>query len=321
MRQGHRKGASAAPKPQTDSRVTAVYRFRDFLAPVYWPAWLGIFGIYLMAWLPIPVRVVISLLMSRLIYWLVPSRRHTTLTNIRLCFAELSDREQKKLVRATFYSNTLTFFETAHAWCRPVDSMKMVIDGIEHYHQARETGKGILLLSGHFGPIDIGGALIAGTVRYSSVYRQHDNPLFNYFTTRARERYSHSTIARKDLKGLLRALREGEAVWYAPDQDYGRRASVFVPFFGIPTATITMTSKLAKSGNAIVLPLSGYRSKDCRTIHFRFDAPLPIPSGDDVEDARQINAWLESRIREHPEQYLWLHKRFKTRPEGQASLY
>ncbi len=308
-------------KNQRDSKVTEIYRFRDFLAPRYWTTWLAIAGLYLMAWLPIGFRICLSRIIGRLLFHFVKSRRHVVLTNIRLCFPELSSAEQVALSKRVFFSNVLTFFETAHAWCRPATSMHFELKGLEHLEEATKQGKGALLLSGHFGPIDIGGALMGPQVEFISVYRKHDNALFNYFMTRARERFSPIQLARKDMKGMLRQLRNGGRIWYAPDQDYGRNASVFVPFFGIQTATITMTSKLAKMGDAAVVPLYGYRTDDCRGFVLVFEPALAIPSDDDVADAQRINQWVEEKIREHPEQYLWLHKRFKTRPEGEPSIY
>ncbi|WP_320822377.1 lipid A biosynthesis acyltransferase [Reinekea sp.] len=308
-------------KNQKNSRVTEQHRFRDFLAPVFWPTWLAIAGLYLMAWLPVRVRLLVSRGLAHVLYRLVASRRKVAQTNIRLCFPHLDALAQESLVRAVFYSNTLNYFETALAWCRPNHSMQLEVKGLEHLHRAQATGRGVILLSGHFGPIDIAGSLIVDHVALTFVYRKDDNPLFNYFITRARERYCTATLAHKDMKGILRALKGGATLWYAPDQDYGRETSVFVPFFGVPTATLTMTSKLAKAGNALVVPISGYRRADGRGFVATIEAPLDIPSGDEVSDARAINAWLERRIVEHPEQYLWLHKRFKTRPEGEPSVY
>jgi len=308
-------------KNQKNSQVTEQHRFRDFLAPAFWPTWLAIAGLYLMAWLPLRARLLVSQGLAGVLYRLVASRRKVAQTNIRLCFPELDAVAQQRLVRAVFYSNILNYFETALAWCRPNHTMQLEVKGLEHLRRAQATGRGVLLLSGHFGPIDISGSLIVDHVDLTFVYRKDDNPLFNYFTTRARERYCTATLAHKDIKGILRALKGGATVWYAPDQDYGREASVFVPFFGVPTATITMTSKLAKAGNAVVVPISGYRRADGRGFVASIEAPLDIPSGDEVVDARTVNAWLERRIAEHPEQYLWLHKRFKTRPEGEPSVY
>jgi len=319
MRQAREK--QSIQKRQKDSRVTEVSRFRDFLMPQYWPTWLGIAGIYCMAWLPIPLRIMLTRGLAGLLYRLVGSRRRVAETNIKLYFPDLDEAAQHQLVKDTFFSNTLNFFETAHAWCRPAQSMHLDVRGLEHLEEAQSSGRGILMLSGHFGPIDIGGALISKYFDYASVYRRHENPLFNYFMTRARERYSKITIARKDMRGLLKELKKGGIIWYAPDQDYGRKASVFVPFFGIQTATITMTSKLAKAGNALVLPVSGYRTADNRGFVVTIEPVLDIPSGDEVDDAHTVNKWLEGKISEHPDQYLWLHKRFKTRPEGEPSVY
>ena len=244
MRQASNKPSQG--KNHRDSRVTEQHRFRDFLAPVFWPTWLAIAGLYLMAWLPLRARRLVSWSLARMLYHLVASRRKIAQTNIRLCFPELNASAQQRLVRAVFYSNILNYFETALAWCRPNHSMQLEVKGLEHLRQAQATGRGVLLLSGHFGPIDVVGSLIFDRVDLTFVYRKDDNPLFNYFTTHARERYCTATLAHKDMKGILRALKGGAVVWYAADQDYGREASVFVPFFGVPTATITMTSKLAR---------------------------------------------------------------------------
>ena len=315
------KAEKRSRRNQYDSAVTSVQRYRDFIAPAYWPTWLAIGGVYLLAWIPITLRLPLCRALAVLFYWLVPQRRRVVNTNIALCFPQLTEQQQRQLVRETYVSNTLSFFETAHAWCRSVDNLQFDIQGFEHFQQALADGNGVIAMSGHFGPIDILGALFNGKTRFSVMHRKHDNPLFNYFMTRARENFCDDTIARKDLKGLLRVLKQGKAVWYAPDQDYGRKASVFVPFFAIPTATITMTSKLVKATGAKVIPMSAYRTADCRGFVVKFEPPMRLGEGDDVADARAINQWLEARIQEHPAQYLWLHKRFKTRPEGEPSLY
>lgn len=308
-------------KNQKDSKVTEIYRFRDFLGPKYWRTWLLIGGIYVLAWLPIWLRLAIAKVLSSLAYSLISSRRKVAETNVRLCFPKLNEVDIDKFVRATFLSSILSFFETAHAWCRPTKNLDATFIGLEHLTEAVKSGKGVLLLGGHFALIDMLGALMSQHFDVATVYRKQDNPLINYFMVRARERFHKVTIARKDMKKLLRTLKEGGIVWYAPDQDYGRKASVFVPFYGVQTATITMTSKLAKLSDAIVIPLSGYRQKDNKSFIIEVEEPIELPSGDDVADAALVNRWLESRINKCPEQYLWLHKRFKTRPEGEPSVY
>lgn len=313
--------ANTAVNKQKDSNVTNRYKYSDFLHPRYWLTWLAIAGLYVMAWLPIVVRKAVAKGLSRVLINVAKSRRKVAARNIQLCFPELTAEEQSAMLRKTFYAATLSFFETAHAWCRSADSIPIHVEGREHLDAALASGQGVILLSGHFGPLDIGGAVLNRVVPYAAVFRRHDNLLLDYFMTRQRERYVKQMIARKDIKGLLRALNKGACVWYAPDQDYGRKPSIFVPFFGVDAATITMTSKLAVGGNAIVLPGSSYRMADDYSIGIKFEAPLAIPSGNERDDAIMVNNWLEGRIRQHPEQYLWLHKRFKTRPEGEPSLY
>ncbi|MDN3650849.1 LpxL/LpxP family Kdo(2)-lipid IV(A) lauroyl/palmitoleoyl acyltransferase [Reinekea marina] len=309
------------PGKQKNSNIVSTYRYRDFLHPRFWPTWLGIGFLQGVARLPFIVQKALAKGLAKLLFKVASSRRKVALTNITLCFPELTRSEQVALTKKTFYSYTLGLIETARAWCIQDSQLKQRVEGIEHLQAAQADPRGVLLLSGHFGPLDIAGVALAKYAQYSVTYRNDDNPLFNYFMVKGRQKFVHRTIARKDMRGLLGAFKRGEIIWYAPDQDYGRKVSVFAPFFGIPTATVTMTGKLASSGNAIVLPLSSYRDDDDQTIVLKFEAPLEIPSGDNVGDAHRVNAWLESCIRRHPDQYLWLHKRFKTRPEGEPSVY
>lgn len=308
-------------KDQKDSQVTSKYRYWHFLAPKFWPTWLGIGCLYLMAWAPWPLKVALSRGIGVLVKRFAKSRYRTLQCNIDLCFPEKHPKERAKLVNDALLSNVMGFFETAHAWCRGFGSIPVDIIGRENLEAAQKDGRGIIFLTAHWSMLDLGAALLGTLVPVGTVYRKHDNPLFNLFMTRSREKYLTYTVARKDVKGMFKRLRDGEALAYMPDQDFGPKRSIFVPFFGIPTATITMTSKLAEAGNAIVLPISGYRNGLQRSYTFRIDPPMDIPTGDDEADARTWTAWLEERIREHPDQYLWLHKRFKTRPPGEPSVY
>ncbi|MFQ3230887.1 lipid A biosynthesis acyltransferase [Reinekea sp.] len=314
-------GKSPRRGKQKHSNVTGYYQYRDFIHPKYWSTWLGILSLHTIARIPFPIQKQLAKGLAVLLFRWVKSRKHVALTNIQLCFPELSTEQQLALTRKTFYSYTLGLFETARAWCIQEKGLLYRVEGLEHLRVAEADSRGVLLLSGHYGPLDIAGVALAQYAKYSITYRNDDNPLFNYFMVKGREKFVDKTIARQDMRGLLGAFKRGEIIWYAPDQDYGRRASVFAPFFGIQTATVTMTGKLASSGNAIVLPLSSYRDVDNRTIVLKFEAPLDIPSGDNIADAHRVNEWLEASIRRHPDQYLWLHKRFKTRPEGESSVY
>lgn len=308
-------------KDQKDSQVTDKYRYWHFLGPKFWTTWLGIAGLHLLAWLPWRAKVIAARGLSKVVKRVAKSRYRTLQTNIRLCFADRTVAQQDQLIEEALFSNVMGFIETAHAWCRGLSGITVEVQGQEHLDAAKLDGRGIIYLSAHWSILDLGAAMIGGNLSAGTIYRKHDNPLFNYFMTRSREKYLAYTVARKDVKGMIRRLKNGEGLAYMPDQDFGRKRSIFVPFFGVPTATITMTSKLAAAGNAIVLPLSGYRKGLSPTYVIRIDPPMAIPTGDEEQDTRLWTEWLEGCVAQHPDQYLWLHKRFKTRPPGEPSVY
>lgn len=321
MRQAKAKTSSATR--QRNSRVTDQYRYTDFMAPRYWGGWLFIGLMQVLGRMPARVRIALAKGLTPVLMKLARSRRLVAEQNIKMCFPELNKAERDERVRKTFFASVLGFLETALAWCGPVPALleRIEVEGLENLEAAKAQGKGVLLVGGHFAMLDLAGALFGLMEEYDLVYRKHNNLLLNYFMTRSREKYCKGTLARKDMRGLIRSLKSGNIVWYAPDQDFGRKVSVFVPFFGIPTATVTMTSKLAKVSGAVVVPVVFWREPSHQHYRARFGEPLPIPSDDEVADAAAFNAWLESEVREHPDQYLWLHKRFKTRPEGEPSVY
>jgi KDO2-lipid IV(A) lauroyltransferase len=308
-------------KDQKDSQVTEVFRYYHFLSPKFWPTWLGIGGLYCMAWLPWSFKLGATRLICRLVKRFVRSRYNTLTTNINLCFPHLSDIERADLVEQALFSNILGFFETAHAWCRGTRGINIEFEGLEHYENAHKDGRGILVLSGHWSMLDMGAAIFGSVIRSGTIYRKHDNPLFNYFMTRSREQYIDYTLARKDVKGMIRKLRGGENLAYLPDQDFGRKRSIFVPFLNVETATITMTSQIAEAGNALVLPVSVHRKGMTNNYVLKVHPLLDIPSEDHERDTLLWTAWLEECVTSYPDQYLWLHKRFKTRPEGEPSVY
>ncbi|RKR04266.1 KDO2-lipid IV(A) lauroyltransferase [Kushneria sinocarnis] len=296
----------------------------SFAHPRYWPMWAMIALMRLGAWLPWRLRLWLGRLIGELAWRFARRRRHITETNLRLCFPELSEREQQRLVRRTFHSNGIGIFETATGWCRDPEHMRHRVTflGTEHMAAARAQGKGVLIIGIHFSTLDLGGALHSLFFDADVVYRPHDNPLFERFMTHARRRIFGAAIDRHDLRGVVRRIRSGHAVWYSPDQDFGRESSVFAPFFGIDAASITLTARIARMTGAPVMPLVFHRNPDDYTYTLEYLPALEnFPSGDDVADAAQVNAFIEAAIRRHPEQYLWLHRRFKTRPEGESGFY
>jgi KDO2-lipid IV(A) lauroyltransferase len=156
------------------------------------------------------------------------------------------------------------------------------------------------------------------------MYREHKNPVFDYVQRRGRERHNQdaTAIEREDVRAMLKVLRAGRAIWYAPDQDYGRKQSIFVPWFGIQAATVTATTKFARLGRAKVIPYTLERLPHGKGYSLVVHPPLEdFPGESEEADCRRINEWIEDSVRQHPEQYLWAHRRFKTRPAGDPSLY
>ncbi|GKW48779.1 LpxL/LpxP family Kdo(2)-lipid IV(A) lauroyl/palmitoleoyl acyltransferase [Halomonas sp. NCCP-2165] len=296
----------------------------SFAHPRYWPAWLGIGAMRLGAWLPWRLKMVVGQGIGLLAWRLARRRRHITETNLRLCFPELTEARRAELVRETFIANGIGLLETATGWCRDPEHLRhrVTFQGQEHMARVQAQGKGALILGIHFSTLDLGGALHSLFFRADAVQRPHDNPLFNRFMARARAPYFDAVLDRHDLRGVVRRLKAGHNVWYSPDQDFGREASVFAPFFGIEAATVRMTSRIARLTGAPVIPLIFHRNPDNRTYTLEYLPPLEdFPSGDEVADATRVNAVIEQAIRRHPEQYLWLHRRFKTRPEGAPGVY
>lgn len=296
----------------------------DYLGPRYWPTWIGYGCIWLIAHLPYRLQVWLGKRLGHLMYYLAKSRRRVCARNIELCFPELSPEEQRKLVIDTFKSNGVGIMEIGLAWCRkPSDFSHMVEEtGLENLIAAHKEGRGVLLVAAHFCTIEFVGSLMSLLYPVDITYRAHKNPLFDALMKRGRKRLYGAVVERKEVRAALRRLKEGNVLWYAADQDYGPRHSIFANFFGIPAASITATTKFASFNNSRVVFMSHYRKEDNSGYHLYFSEPLQdYPTGDDVQDVARINGYIESAIRKAPDQYIWLHRRFKTRPPGEPDLY
>ncbi len=258
-------------------------------------------------------------------YYLVPRRRHIAETNIRLCFPELNAAEQHELVKKIFRSSGIFIVEIGAAWWSSDSKLSPLchIEGMEHLDAAKQQGKGVILLSAHFTCLEIGGRLLhQHTPDFFAMYKYHRNPLVHYVMKYNRERGILGAIERSDILTLIRTLKAGNVCWYALDQDFGTFYAVFAPFFGIQTATLTATSRIAKITGAAVVPFFVRRLDDGSGYQLTFLPALEdFPSGDDLADATRTNALIEAEVRKAPDQYLWVHRRFKSRPEGEADVY
>lgn len=290
--------------------------------PRLWPTRLGLALFWLLGQLPWDWLLALGRTLGRLAWRLAGKRRRITLTNLKLCFPELSDAERETLARRVLISTGEAILEMAGSFHNHrIDlGKRLTVTGMEHIDRARAEGQGVLLLGMHFNSIDVGSRLLGKILDFSVIYRPNDNPLIDRLINQGRGAWVKHSVDRNDLRQTVRLLRAGEIVWYAPDQDYGTQHGVFVPFFGIPAATITATGRIAKMGRARVIPCAHYRLPGGR-YEIEFGPPLEdFPSGDDETDTARINRVIEGYVRKHPEQYLWVHRRFKSQPGG-VSLY
>ncbi len=308
----------------TDVTPPIPFNFRAFLAPRYWLTWLGLALLRGGMRLPYRAQLTVGAGVGILIYYLMPWRRRVAQINIALCFPELSAAQQQALVKNNFRCAGISLLETALSWWASAARLKTLsqIEGIEHLQHALEKNRGVILLSAHFTCLEIGGRLLTLQQRFHVMYKKHRNRLFEALMKQARERNYELAIERHDVRGMLRSLKQGNAVWYAPDQDFGAQHSVFAPFMGIVCATLAAPSRLAKMSGAPVVPFFPQRLDDGSGYRLILLPALEnFPSGDELADATRINAVIEQAVRRAPEQYLWLHRRFKTRPPGEAPLY
>ena len=295
------------------------------LHPKYWLTWLG-FGVwYLLSLLPARVQFFLGRQLGSLFRHIAKRRVAIARRNLALCFPDMSERRREQHVRGILASLGIAFFEFGIAWFwsrRRLDQL-YTHEGLEHLEQAQKDGVGVILLAFHFSNIDLGGKLIGRRFSVDGTYRPHNNAVYDLLQTAGRERYTMkgTAIPRGDVRAMVKALRNGRIVWYAPDQDYGPKHSIFVPFFGVEAATITATSQLARLGKARVIPYTQTRLASGK-YHIAVSPPLEnFPSGDEQADTLRINQECERQVLANMDQYLWVHRRFKTRPEGEASVY
>ena len=298
-------------------------------APRYWHVWLGFGLLRLIALLPWSWMMALGRGIGRLGMRITPRRVRVTDINLRHCFPELSERERADLVRRHFESMGMGIMDMAIAWWTTDSEAHSLVrvHGREHAVAALRGESGAIFLSAHFTSIEMSVRALLGIGNVLPVYRPQRNPAVEWFVTRIRESSSdkqtvEKAIPRDDVRQMLRALKAKKGIWFAPDQNFGDKYSLFSPFFGIPAATNTATSRLAKMTGARVLPLVSFRREDAPGYDLYIEPPLEEFAGGDLQrDTDRINAIIERWVRCVPAQYLWSHRRFKDRPEGEEPFY
>jgi Kdo2-lipid IVA lauroyltransferase/acyltransferase len=305
--------------------MAADARGRAFLHTRYWPTWVGLGLLRLLCLLPLPVIAAIGAALGALLCRLHGSRRHIAHVNIARCFPELDAAQRDALVRAHFRGFAQSALDIGIAWWGSRRRLARLtrIRGREHYERALAAGDNIVLLAPHFFGLEIGGMRLSMERPIVTVFRDPDNRLLSAVMRRARSRFSMLLVEyKKPLTALIREVRAGKPLYYLPDQDAGARSSVFVPFFGIQTATFAVLGRLAALTNAVVIPCWTRQLPRGAGYEIVFEEPLKdFPTGDPQTDAARMNAAIERAVRQAPAQYFWVHRRFKTRPPGEPDFY
>lgn len=280
--------------------------------------------LWLLHWLPLPILGRLGKLVGSLLFLTMGKRRRITLTNLRLCLPDLPEGERRALAKRHFQDYARSVVERAVLWWASERRLRRLIRVEPAVPLDRIQAGPTILLCPHFVCLDVAGVAVALEVSGCSIYTRQRNRVFDAALRRGRSRFHPPTLLSRGegVKPILRAMRSGQPFFMLPDMDFGPRESTFVPFFGVPAATLTAPARIAGLARAKVIPVVATFLPDYRGWRVKFYPPLEDFPGDDVVAAtRRLNGWIEERVLEAPSEYFWTHKRFKTRPPGEPSLY
>jgi len=282
--------------------------------------------LWLLHFLPLSLLALLGSATGSLLFLFARQRRHIVRINLALCFPELDELGRERLARAHFRVLGRSLLERSLFWWASESRLRRLIrvDGEEKIAALRAAGKPVLLLAPHFVGLDAGG--VAVTMRFDivSIYSEQSNPVFNRLLLAGRQRFGNQQLLsrREGPRASIKAMKSGRPCYYLPDMDFRKADGVFVPFFGVPAWTITGLSRLARMAGAAVVPCVTRMLPGGAGYHVEFgDAWEDFPTDDAEADARRMNEWIESVARQMPEQYYWVHRRFKTRPAGEERPY
>lgn len=295
-----------------------------YVSPATWPTWVGLGLLRVICWLPHPVALTIGKGLGALAHLAGGKRRAIIRRNIELCFPDLSATERDSLARRHFAALGISMIEMGLGRWASDERLTAIttVEGVEHVLDAINNGQGVILLSAHFTTLEISGRVLKLNIPpFDAVYRKHRSPFMTEVLRSGRERSAARTIEKRDIKSMVRSLREGRVVWYAPDQSYSRKGAEVILFFGVPSMHTTATSTLARLGRAVTVPYFPERHADGH-YHLRILPPLEnFPSDDPVADTNKYVQVLEQQVRRCPEQYFWIHRKFKDLPDSYPDYY
>jgi len=306
------------------SHISKDFKASDYWHPRYWPMWVSLGLLRVAALFPYRAQLLLGRILGEILQYLSRSRSRVIDINLQLCFPEKSKLERDKIRNDCYANIGIALLEMAMCWWWSERRLKPLVEirGREHIDAVLQSGRGVILLTGHFTSLEIGGRLFTLSIPLQAMYRTQKNRLFDSYLYTRRNSYLENTISRKNTRQMIKGIKNLIPTWYAPDQNFPNEKNVFVPFMGVQTATISAGSRLAQSSGGAMLPFYPERKKDGSGYIIWIDAPLEdFPSGDDIKDATAINASIEKLVRRNPEQYMWIHKRFKTRPPGEPAIY
>jgi KDO2-lipid IV(A) lauroyltransferase len=282
--------------------------------------------LWLLHFLPLSLLAPLGNALGEAFFRFAGRRRHIVLVNLGLCFPELDESRRRQLARAHFRVLGRSMLERSLLWWAGQDRLSRLItvDGEERLRALVAAGQPVLMLTPHFVGLDAGGAGIAMRFDCASIYAEQSNPVFDHLLLRGRRRFGDQLLLSREesVRASVRAMKAGRPLYYLPDMDFGSKDSIFVPFFAVPTATIPGLSRLARLTGAVVVPCVTRILPGGAGYMVTIGEPWQdFPSGDVEADTRRMNAWIEAAVRRMPEQYYWVHRRFKTRPAGEARPY
>ncbi|MFK8257026.1 kdo(2)-lipid IV(A) palmitoleoyltransferase [Erwinia sp. AnSW2-5] len=298
---------------------------KSFLRPRYWLTWFGVSVLFLLVQLPYPVLNKLGLWMGRTSMRFMKRRVSIARRNLELCFPDITPEQLERRIVGNFESLGMGLLETGMAWFWSDRRVKrwFSVTGLENLQAAQRDGRGALIIGVHFMSLELGGRAMGICQPMMAMYRPHNNKLMEWIQTKGRMRSNKAMINRRDLRGMVQALKQGEAVWFAPDQDYGPKGSVFAPLFAVPEAATTSgTWMLARMAKPALITVVLIRKEDGSGYELVIQPELQdYPIDNEQLAAEYMNRVIEREIMRAPNQYMWLHRRFKTRPAGASSLY